>query len=157
MAGLASSDDEAARRTYLSNLEYAAKQFAVHGLTLLIEPINARDMPGYFLSNFEVAAQVLQALDADNVRLQFDIYHRQIIAGDVTIALEEYFDRIGHIQIAGVPDRHEPDSGELSLPHILSVLETLDYEGWIGCEYRPRAATEDGLGWLRRLGARDAA
>jgi hydroxypyruvate isomerase len=148
MAGIASARDTRARATYLHNLEYAAQRLADRAVTILIEPLNPRDMPGYFLADFDDALAIIKTLDADNVRLQFDIYHRQIMRGDVTRGLREALPRIGHIQIAGVPARNEPDVGELSLRHIFETLEELGYDGWIGCEYRPRGRTEDGLKWM---------
>jgi hydroxypyruvate isomerase len=147
MAGIASPRNQRARATYLANLEYAAQRFAQHDITLLIEPLNTRDMPGYFLADFDDALTLIKTLDADNVRLQFDIYHRQILRGDVTVGLREALPQIGHIQIASIPARNEPDQGELSLPHLFATLEELGYSGWIGCEYRPAGRTEDGLGW----------
>jgi len=148
MAGIASAHDPLARSTYVSNLAYAARRFAERNVTLLIEPLNPRDVPGYFLADFDVAVAVIEELGADNVRLQFDIYHRQILRGDVTTGLRETFPHIGHIQIASVPTRNEPDQGELSLPHLVHTLQELVYDGWIGCEYQPRGRTEDGLAWI---------
>jgi hydroxypyruvate isomerase len=148
MAGVA--DGEEALDAYLRNLEFAAARFSAAGVTTLVEPINRRDMPGYFLSDFGVALAIARAIEG--VRLQFDIYHRQIIHGDVTVGLREAMPAIGHMQIAGVPDRHEPDTGELDAGHVLGAVRELGYEGWIGCEYRPRGATEDGLGWIARSG-----
>lgn len=147
MAGVASGPD--AKRAYLANLDYAARAFERHGVTPLIEPINRRDMPGYFLADFNDAREVVAAVDG--IRLQFDIYHRQIIHGDVTVGLREAMPVIRHIQIAGVPDRHEPDSGELDAGRIFGVIRDLGYDGWIGCEYRPRGVTEEGLGWMALL------
>lgn len=150
MAGLVPASDRLAVRTYLCNLEYAARRLFGRRITILIEPLNARDAPGYFLSNYDTALALLKTLDVENVRLQFDIYHRQIIRGDVTTGFREALPRIGHIQIASVPDRHEPDRGELSLSHFFGVLEELRYDGWVGCEYRPVAGTEEGLPWMTR-------
>jgi hydroxypyruvate isomerase len=144
MSGIA--DGTEALETYLANLELAASRFGAAGITTLIEPINQRDMPGYFLSDFGVARAIVEAIDG--VALQFDIYHRQIIHGDVTMGLREAMPVIGHMQIAGVPDRHEPDSGELDIGHVLATIRELGYEGWIGCEYRPKGLTENGLGWM---------
>jgi hydroxypyruvate isomerase len=155
MAGIAPHDDASAKKTYLTNLEYAANLLSEQGLTVLIEPLNRRDMPGYYLASFEDALQILRTVNADNIRLQFDLYHRQILCGDVTVGLRDCFDRIGHIQIAGVPARNEPDTGELSLPYILRLLEDLGYDGWIGCEYRPLTRTHEGLAWFRRLNSAD--
>jgi hydroxypyruvate isomerase len=147
MAGLA--DGEAALNTYLHNLEFAAARFSAAGVMTLIEPINRRDMPGYFLADFGLALAVTRAIEG--VRLQFDVYHRQILHGDVTAGLREAMPAIGHMQIAGVPDRHEPDTGELDAAWVFGSIRELGYGGWIGCEYRPRGRTEDGLAWMTLL------
>ncbi|WP_372614520.1 2-oxo-tetronate isomerase [Halomonas sp.] len=157
MAGLLPPDaDEATRAahhsTYIANLRFAVGEAARAGRELLIEPINTRDMPGFFLSRQAQAMAVLEAVGADNLRLQFDLYHCQIMEGDLIRHLERQFDRIGHVQIAGVPQRHEPDVGEVHYPAIFDRLESLGYDGWVGCEYRPAAGTLDGLGWGRQLG-----
>ncbi|MGE0666494.1 MAG: 2-oxo-tetronate isomerase [Sphingomonadales bacterium] len=147
MSGVA--DGEEALGAYLRNLEYVAARFAAAGVTVLIEPINRRDMPGYFLADFGVALAVCGAIE--NVALQFDLYHRQIIHGDVITGLNEAMPVIRHMQIAGVPGRNEPDTGELDLGRVLGAVRDLGYDGWIGCEYRPKGTTEDGLGWARDL------
>lgn len=149
MAGVEGGPE--AEAAYLANLEYAARRFEAYGVTPLIEPINRRDMPGYFLADFDDAMEVIAAVAG--VRLQFDLYHRQIIHGDVTVGLREMMPVVRHMQIAGVPDRHEPDMGELDLAHVLGTIRELGYDGWIGCEYRPEGVTEDGLGWMRSLEA----
>lgn len=135
--------------TYQNNIAWAARQAAERGITLLIEPINQRDMPGYFLSLQKDALAVVEEIGAPNLKVQFDCYHCQIMEGDVTTKLRAMIERIGHIQIASVPGRNEPDGEELHYPHIFRTLEALGYSGWIGCEYRPRAGTSEGLGWLR--------
>lgn len=145
MAGLAAG--AAARATYIGNLAHAAEQAG--GQRLCIEPINNRDMPGYHLNNSTDALTVLDAVGVANIGLQFDLYHAQIMEGDLTRRLERLMPRIAHIQIAGVPDRHEPDIGELNFPHLFAVLDRLGYSGFVGCEYRPAGRTEDGLGWLK--------
>ncbi|WP_237153148.1 2-oxo-tetronate isomerase [Oryzibacter oryziterrae] len=152
MAGLADPADLAARTAYLDNLRRAADGTAEAGMALLIEPINRRDMPGYFLNDFDMAADLIAAANHPNIRLQFDIYHRQIIRGDVLKGLEQWLPLIGHVQIAAVPHRHEPGTGELDDLHVLRALDGLGYTGYVGCEYRPRAGTLDGLDWIRRLG-----
>jgi len=134
MSGVASGPE--AEAAYLGNLEYTARRFEPHGLTPLIEPINRRDMPGYFMADFDDAMEVIAAVAG--VRLQFDIYHRQIIHGDVTMGLRSMMPVVRHMQIAGVPDRHEPDTGELDVRHVLGTIRDLGYDGWIGCEYRPK-------------------
>jgi hydroxypyruvate isomerase len=116
---------------------------------MCIEPINSRDMPGYHLSRSDDALTVLDAVGAGNLGLQFDLYHAQIMEGDLTRRLERLLPRIAHIQIAGVPDRHEPDRGEVNFPHLFRTLDALGYRGFVGCEYRPAGRTEDGLGWFR--------
>ncbi len=148
MAGVAGGPE--AEAAYLANLEYAARRFEPYGVTPLIEPINRRDMPGYFLADFDDAVEVIAAVAG--IRLQFDIYHRQIIHGDVTMGLRSMMPVVRHMQIAGVPDRHEPDIGELDVRHVLGTVRELGYDGWIGCEYRPKGVTEDGLSWMRSLG-----
>jgi hydroxypyruvate isomerase len=150
MAGLAQAGAD--RRTYVANLRFAADAVAADGIELLIEPINGRDMPGYFLGSWDLARSIQDEVGADNLRLQADLYHLQIIRGDLSHLLMQDIARIGHVQIAGVPDRHEPDEGELDYPHLFRLLDRLGYAGWVGCEYRPRGRTEDGLGWIERLG-----
>jgi hydroxypyruvate isomerase len=145
MAGVAEGPE--AQAAYLANLEHAARAFEPHGVTPLIEPINRRDMPGYFLASFHDAMEVIAAVGG--IRLQFDLYHRQIIHGDVTIGLRDCLFVTGHMQIAGVPDRNEPDMGELNVARVLGTIRELGYDGWIGCEYRPKGITEDGLGWAK--------
>lgn len=139
----------AARSVFIQNLHHAADRFETAGLELLIEPLNGRDMPGYLLSSTDMAVEILLELDRPNAGLQFDIYHHQINHGDVVRSLEEHLPLVRHIQIAGVPHRHEPDFGELNYAHIFERLDALGYEGWIGCEYRPRAGTLEGLGWMK--------
>jgi hydroxypyruvate isomerase len=159
MAGIAPADVERARleATYLANLRHAAGLAAPAGVELLIEPINTRDMPGYFLTHQAQAHAVREAVDSANLRVQMDLYHCQIMEGDLATKLRHYLPTggVGHIQIAGVPERHEPDVGELNYPYLFEVIDALGYPGWIGCEYRPRAggrpgATRAGLGWIPR-------
>ncbi|WP_063581638.1 2-oxo-tetronate isomerase [Achromobacter ruhlandii] len=135
---------------YRENLDWAARQATLAGVTVLIEPINTRDIPGYFLNRQDQAHEVVQAVNAPNLKVQMDLYHCQIVEGDVTAKLRQYLPtgRVGHLQIAGVPLRQEPDRGELDYGWIFSVLRELDYAGWIGCEYRPAAGTSAGLRWL---------
>ena len=156
MAGLvpAGSTREALRPTYLKNLDWAAKQAADAGIDILIEPINTRDIPGYFLNRQDEAHAVVAEIGAPNLKVQMDLYHCQIVEGDVAMKLRAYLPggKVGHLQIAGVPDRHEPDAGELNYAFLFDVIDSLAYDGWIGCEYRPAAATSAGLGWLRRAG-----
>jgi hydroxypyruvate isomerase len=153
MAGLmpAGVDRAALRATYVANLAWAAREAAAVGLDLLIEPINKRDIPGYLLNRQDDAHEIVAEIDAPNLRVQMDLYHCQIVEGDVAMKLRKYLPtgRVGHLQIAGVPDRHEPDQGELNHPYLFDVIDELGYRGHIGCEYRPRAGTSAGLGWLR--------
>lgn len=151
MAGIGEAT-AAAEALYVENLQYAADQAAALGIDLMIEPINARDMPGYFLGSVPQAVDLLKRINRDNVRLQFDFYHAQITSGDVTMLMRSCINSIGHVQIASVPDRNEPDSGELDYAYLLDELDAAGYTGWVGCEYRPRAATADGLGWLASYG-----
>ncbi len=153
MAGVvASGGDRAAyRRTYIANLKFAAAEAAKQGRVLLIEAINTRDIPGYFLNTQADAHAIRDEVDAPNLRVQMDFYHAQIVEGDITTTFKKYFDHIAHVQIAGVPDRHEPDEGEVNYRHIFRMLDETGYTGFVGCEYRPRAGTEAGLGWLKTL------
>jgi hydroxypyruvate isomerase len=148
MAGIADPRDENAASRYLDAVRQAAGALAAEGLELLLEPINNRDIPGYFLNDFEKAVAVITRLGMPNVKLQFDIYHCQIMHGDVTLRLRKWIDLIGHVQIASVPSRQEPDGEELNYPFLFDTLERLGYENFIGCEYRPRGKTVDGLGWF---------
>ena len=135
-----------------ANLRRAADLVAPHGIELLVEAINPRDIPGYFLNTPAQAVAILDRVERGNVRLQFDLYHCQIMAGDLAGHIRRLLPRIAHVQIAGVPERHEPDRGEVNYPYLLELLDTLGYEGWVGCEYRPAQATLAGLGWARRWG-----
>ena len=150
MAGLVPTgvDAQTRRDTYLDNLRHAAGVFAEHGIEVLIEPINGRDMPGYFLQSQTQAHGLREAAGAPNVKVQMDFYHAQIVEGDLASTFRKYADAIGHVQIASVPLRHEPDDGEVNYPYLFRLLDELGYTGWVGCEYRPRGRTEDGLGWL---------
>jgi hydroxypyruvate isomerase len=139
---------ERMRSTYLENLRWAAEEALQAKRTILIEPINPRDIPGYWLNHQQDALDVIAQVGAPNLRLQFDLYHAQIVDGDLTRRIEHQVGLTGHVQIAGVPDRHEPDCGELSIAHLLATLDRVGYPGWVGCEYRPRARTEAGLGWI---------
>ena len=151
MAGILPSnlDRDTARRTYLGNLTRAAARAAEDGVTIVLEPINQRDMPGYFLSYTGEAKAVIEEVGAPNLKLQFDLYHCQIMEGDLTKRVEALFPLIDHMQIAGVPDRHEPDQGEVNYPYLFDQMDGLGFKGWVGCEYRPKGATEEGLDWFR--------
>ena len=148
MAGNASRENTSAVAAYRAGVRMVAERLAPKGITLVIEPINGRDMPAYFLNDFAWAAALITELKLPNLKLQFDIYHRQIMHGDVTKALEAMMPLIAHVQIAGVPDRHEPDSGELDAAYVFAALDRLGYDGYVGCEYRPAGDTVAGLGWF---------
>jgi hydroxypyruvate isomerase len=142
----------AAEKVFVENLNRAAALAAANDITLLIEPINPRDRPGYFLNSAEHAADIVAKLGKPNVRIQFDFYHAQIVGGDLIRRFERHFSAVGHVQIAAVPSRAEPDEGEVNYPAIFATLDTLGYGGWVGAEYRPRGRTEDGLAWARSYG-----
>ncbi len=162
MAGLkpAGADAELLKRTYVQNVAWAAEQAAKAGRNVLLEPINTRDMPGFFLNYQEDAHQIVQSIGAGNLKVQFDLYHCQIMEGDLASRIRKYLPtgRVGHFQIAGVPERHEPDVGEINHPYLFKVIDEVaaecGWQGWIGCEYRPRRGavangTSDGLGWMK--------
>ena len=163
MAGIAPVDAEHAelKATYIANLAWAAKEAAGAGRDVLIEPINTRDIPGFFLNRQDVAHKTVQDIGAANLKVQFDLYHCQIVEGDVASKIREYLPsgRVGHFQIAGVPERHEPSVGELNYDYLFNVIDEVSaqcgWDGWVGCEYRPArgavdGATSQGLDWLRR-------
>jgi hydroxypyruvate isomerase len=149
MAGLVSPDTDLAAccASYLRNLRAAAEFFAPQGVTVLAEPINPRDIPGYFLNEQSQALELLDLCGAHNTALQMDLYHCQIVEGDLATKIRANIARIGHFQVAGVPERHEPDSGEVNYSYLFELIDSLGYNGWIGCEYRPRGTTREGLGW----------
>lgn len=153
MAGIvpAGTPADACCATYVDNLAWAAAQAAPHGITLLVEPLNPRDMPGYLVSRQADAHAIVQAVAAPNVKVQMDLYHCQITEGDLATRLRQWLPtgRVGHLQIAGVPERHEPDVGEVHYPYLFALIDALGYAGHIGCEYRPRAGTREGLGWFQ--------
>jgi hydroxypyruvate isomerase len=151
MAGLADPADPEAAGSYRRAVQYAAEQVGAHGIDLLLEPINGRNMPGYFLNDFAIAERLIAELGLANLKLQFDIYHRQIMHGDVVMAFRRLQPITGHVQIASVPSRNEPDGEELNYPYLFAELDRLGYDGFVGCEYNPRAATLDGLGWFKSL------
>ncbi len=157
MAGIVPEGAERGTRgiyasTLIENLRDAADKAGQHGVTLLLEPLNTRDVPGYFYSRQAEAHAICQAVAAPNVKMQIDCYHMQIMEGDLEIKLRRYLPDCGHIQIAGVPRRNEPARGEVNYDYIFDLLDELGYTGWIGCEYRPSGKTTDGLGWLAPYG-----
>ncbi len=154
MAGVlpVGADRAACRAAFVANLAWAAPLAASAGIELLIEPINPRDIPGYLLNRQDEAHAIVAEVGSPNLKVQMDLYHCQIVEGDVAIKLRQYLPtgRVGHLQIAGVPERHEPDQGELYHPYLFALIDELDYNGHIGCEYRPTAGTSAGLGWMAR-------
>ena len=154
MAGIVT--DEARRgvmeETYIENLKYAAGACAETGVKLLIEPINPHDMPGYFLNTSAQALAIIDAVGSDNLYLEYDLYHMQIMGDDLAATITANLPRIAHIQIAGVPGRHEPDGGDIDTAGLFDLIDGAGYDGWIGCEYHSRAGTEEGLGWARAYG-----
>ena len=156
MAGLAQGDPAMHWRTFAANLAWAAPLAEAMGIELLIEPINTRDMPHYFLNRQVQAHEMVLAIGAPNLKVQMDLYHCQVSEGEVATHLRRYLPtgRVAHLQIAGVPGRHEPDLGELDFTPLFELIDELGFNGWVGCEYRPHGAdTSAGLGWLRRLQA----
>jgi hydroxypyruvate isomerase len=152
MAGLVHQG--ARRETFVANLKRAARKAAGAGVDLVIEPINRRDIPGYFLNKLADARAVIYEVGEPNLGLQFDLYHRQVEDGDVAIAIKEYAALTRHYQIANPPDRGEPDAGEMNYRWLLQQIDASGYTGWVGCEYRPRRGTVEGLGWAAACGVR---
>jgi hydroxypyruvate isomerase len=164
MAGLVPEGTDRAelRSTYVANLRWAAPVAARHGVDLLLEPINTRDIPRFFLNRQDHAHELVQEIGAPNVKVQMDLYHCQVVEGDVAMKIRQYLPtgRVGHFQIAGVPERHEPDVGEMNYPYLFRVIDEVaaqcGWDGWVGCEYRPArgaeaGGTSRGLGWMRAL------
>jgi hydroxypyruvate isomerase len=151
MAGIvpAGADPGAVCATYLANVKYASAELARHDITLRIEAIKTRDMPGFFLTTQAQAHAVLQEVGAPNLKMQMDLYHMQVMEGDLETKLRRYAPHCWHVQIGGVPRRNEPDTGEVRYEHLFRVLDEIGYRGWVGCEYCPAATTVEGLGWFR--------
>jgi 2-dehydrotetronate isomerase len=149
MSGHARNDDLQALLTYKDNLRFACEWAAPLNVEVLIEPINSRDMPGYFMNSFTLATELIASSSISNLKLQYDIYHRQILHGDILKSLEELRPIISHIQVASVPKRNEPGTGELDDDTIFAHLDQMGYQGFVGCEYRPANGTLAGLGWFR--------
>lgn len=152
MSGNSTRAKASAVEAYRRSLEFACRAAAPLGIDIVIEPINTRDMPAYFLNDFAWTAELIGELGQANLKLQYDIYHRQILHGDVLRSLAALLPIIGHVQIAAVPDRHEPGTGELDDGRILRHLDTLGYQGFVGLEYRPKGDTVEGLAWRQTLG-----
>jgi hydroxypyruvate isomerase len=152
LAGVAplAVDDAKLRETYVANLRYAAGELARAGVTLLIEPINTRTIPGFYLNKSAQALALMNEAGAANLKLQYDLFHMRIMGDDLAKIIEANLIRIGHMQIADVPGRHEPGTGEIDFPPLFDLIDRLGYEGWIGAEYVPAARTEDGLAWVKK-------
>ncbi|CAN7506894.1 hydroxypyruvate isomerase [Bosea sp. LjRoot237] len=150
LVGIAPQGVEHARlhETLVNNLRFAAHELAQEGIALLVEPINTRDMPGFFLSSTAQALSLLDDVDSTNVFIQYDVYHMQVMEGDLARTIEANLDRIAHIQIADNPGRNEPGTGEINFPFLYRHLDAIGYAGWVGCEYKPARSTRDGLTWL---------
>jgi 2-dehydrotetronate isomerase len=164
MAGIPAAQFDAGRQrdTYIQNLAWAAAEIGAIGATAMIEPINTRDIPGYYLNHQAKAHAIVRAIGSPHLKVQMDLYHLQIMEGDVAMHLKEFLPsgQVGHIQIAGVPQRTEPDLGELNYPYLFELIDSLGYQGWIGCEYFPTrnkeiGGTSVGLAWLRLRDARE--
>jgi len=145
-------DKEAGERVYIDNLRWAADRMAAAGLIAVIEPINTRDIPGYFLNYTREALRIIERVGRPNLKLQFDLYHVQIMEGDLATKVRALAGHYPHVQIAGNPGRHEPDIGEINYPYLFDLLDETGYRGWIGCEYRPKGDTVAGLGWAKKYG-----
>ena len=153
MAGqVAATDRAAGTETMVKNLALATRKAAAQGLTIFLEPLNTRDNPGYFYSTIEPAVAIIDRVGTPNLKLMFDAYHIGCAQGDILTRLHTFYDRVGHVQIAAVPSRAEPDEGEIAFPAIFKALDELGYDGWIGAEYKPRGDTDAGLTWVKTLG-----
>ena len=141
-------EPERVHRVLVDNLRFAADALAKHNIRLLIEPINTRDIPGFFLSRTQQAQDIIAEVGSDNLFIQYDIYHMQVMEGDLAPTIRKHLGRIAHIQLADNPGRHEPGTGEINFPYLFRYLDEIGYGGWIGCEYKPRTATEESLAWL---------
>jgi len=152
LAGVAPPEVASAklRETFVSNLRYAAGELARHGMTLLTEPVSTQAVPGFYLNASAQALALMDEADADNLKLQYDLYHMRIMGDDLAQTIEANLHRIGHMQIADVPDRHEPGTGEIDFPPLFDLIDRLGYRGWIGAEYVPAGKTEDGLAWVKK-------
>jgi len=144
-------DPNEARETFITNLQFAAPKFADVGIKLLIEPINTRDIPGFFLNYSKQALDIIKAVGSNNLFLQYDIYHMQIMEGDLARGIESNLALIPHMQLADNPGRNEPGTGEINFPFLFRHIDKIGYQGWIGCEYKPATTTTAGLGWVKPL------
>ena len=148
------ADDRLVRSTLVGNLRYAAKALAEAGIKLLVEPINGYDIPGFYLTGSRQTLALFDEVGEANLWLQYDIYHMQRSEGELAATMQALLPRIAHVQIADNPGRNEPGTGEINYDFLFRRLDEIGYSGWVGCEYKPRAATQEGLGWLARAGAR---
>ena len=150
LAGIApkGADPEKLRQTLVDNLRFAADQLGAHGIRLVTEPINTRDIPGFFLCGTQQAIGIIRETGSSNLAVQYDIYHMQIMEGDLAPTIAKHLSEIGHIQLADNPGRHEPGTGEIHYPFLFDFIDRLGYQGWIGCEYIPKTTTAEGLGWF---------
>lgn len=150
LAGIAPAGQKAAHEEVLvENLKFAADALGARGIRLLLEPINTRDIPGFLVTGTDQALRIMNAVGSDNLWLQYDFYHMQIMQGDLIPTFERLQPRIAHVQIADTPGRHEPGTGEIAHPFLFRCLDRLGYDGWVGCEYKPAGGTSEGLGWIR--------
>jgi hydroxypyruvate isomerase len=151
LAGIApqGTDPQQARDTLVGNLRFAAAALKAVGIRLMLEACNTRDVPGFFVNRSHQALDIIDAVASDNLFLQYDIYHMQVMEGDLAPTIKRNLDRIGHMQLADNPGRHEPGSGEINYPFLFGFIDALGYPGWIGCEYKPAGSTVDGLGWIK--------
>ena len=153
LAGItpAGADPAVLRKTFVENLRYASPLLAAAGIRLLIEPINTRDIPGFYLTGTKQAAGIIAEAGVSNLHIQHDLYHMQVMEGDLAQTLETYLPLIGHVQVADNPGRHEPGTGEINYPFLLRRLDELGYAGHVGCEYKPSGRSEDSFGWMKRI------
>lgn len=151
LAGLAPSGEapDKVRATFVSNLKFAAEQTKAAGIRLVTEPVNNRDVPGFYLNRSQQALEIMDEVGSDNLFLQYDIYHMQIMEGNLARTIETNLARINHMQLADNPGRHEPGTGEINYPFLFDWIDRIGYAGWIGCEYNPKAGTVEGLGWAK--------
>ncbi|MFI4869245.1 MAG: hydroxypyruvate isomerase [Steroidobacterales bacterium] len=151
LAGIAPADVDPAqlRDTLVRNLQFAAAELKTAGIRLLVEACNTRDIPGFYLNRSQQAIEIIDAVGSDNLFLQYDIYHMQVMEGNLASTIQRHLDRIGHLQLADNPGRHEPGTGEINFPFLFGWIDRIGYSGWIGCEYKPAKGTVQGLGWIR--------
>ena len=146
------ADASKVRETFVGNIRYAGEELKKHGIKLLIEPVNTRDIPGFYLNRTKQALELIDEAGSDNIFVQYDVYHMQIMEGDLARTVETNLAQIKHIQLADNPGRNEPGTGEINYPFLFGFFDRIGYDGWIGCEYKPRGKTEEGLGWFTEGG-----